>query len=243
MSGSVRPSASATRSGTTSRQATRSNSSLPFEASTFRMASFVPDSNRGYWESTVARWVAGTFWRTNFYGAVVISHRTRVADFWDDVLSRWRPGVLDDPPSGWRAGLLHEWFRSYSGTNVSLDCYPDPYCGDLRGSELEPKFVFLGLNPGRAHPILQGVDGIWTHRIRVSAYSACFDRSPGHDPVSWKKAHGAPNKYWSSVMAFAKHLGTQSWRGLRRMAHFASHLTPRTTADSECCLRRHCIGG
>ena len=129
--------------------------------------------------------------------------RARVADFWDEVLARWLAGGDHLIPP------LERWLGSYSGSGdgaVDLDHYPDPYVGDLRGVQHEPRLVLLGLNPGVGYDALQGPHGIWSERIRERGYSYCFDRSPAEDPVSWTALHGKPSAYWAKLTKF-----TQRW--------------------------------
>jgi hypothetical protein len=137
---------------------------------------------------------------------VARSHRTRVADFWDDVLAAWQPGDAHLVPP------LDRWRASYRGTGdgaVNLSDYPDPYVGDLRGLRGEPRLVFLGLNPGIGYDSLQGDAGAWTERIRQVGYSRCFERSPAEDAATWKAMHkGKESAYWRNVIRFA-----QRWLG------------------------------
>lgn len=128
-------------------------------------------------------------------------HRTRVADFWDDVLTRWIAGEDHLVPP------LDRWIDAYKGTGageVDLGCYPDPYVGDLRGAIREPRLIVLGLNPGVGYPELQGSSGTWTERIRRSSYSLCLDRSPAEDPIAWKALHGKESPYWNRLEHFAR---------------------------------------
>ncbi|WP_299926117.1 hypothetical protein [uncultured Nocardioides sp.] len=128
--------------------------------------------------------------------------RARVADFWDEVLAGWVPG------HGHLMPPLDRWCESYKGQGdgvVDLDHYPDPYIGDLRGLNGEPRLVFLGLNPGIGYDSLQGDHGTWTKRIRAAGYSRCFERSPAEDPVSWKALHkGKESAYWRNLTRFAR---------------------------------------
>jgi hypothetical protein len=128
------------------------------------------------------------------------SARAGVADFWDDVVAQWLDGQRDLTPP------LDRWFASYAGTGrgtPSLDFYPDPYIGDLRGSVREPRLVSLGLNPVGVTG-LQSVDGIWTRRIRETGYSRCFQRSAGEDPATFIEHHGKESVFWRNLVRFAR---------------------------------------
>ena len=129
------------------------------------------------------------------------SARTGVADFWDDVVADWLDGQRHLKPP------LDRWFASYAGTGQgtpSLDFYPDPYIGDLRGSVREPRLVCFGLNPGLGYAGLQSGDGIWARRIRETGYSGCFQRSSGEDPASFIAHHGKESVFWRNVLRFAR---------------------------------------
>ena len=129
------------------------------------------------------------------------SRRDDVADFWDAALADWIAGQPVTDPD------LKRWQAGYSGTgkgSVDLGQYPDPYVGDLRGVETEPRLVVLGLNPGIGYEKLQGRDGIWTRRIAERGYSRTFDRSPEGDPESWLATHGKRSPYWVKMAYFAQ---------------------------------------
>jgi|SRR5208337_3419620 len=121
--------------------------------------------------------------------------RQEVADFWDDYLRRWLEGdeTLHDP--------LDRWFSGYAGP-LDLECYPDPFAGDLRGERSEPRIVVLGINPGQAHRELQARGGIWAERVRAMGFSHCFQRSTEEDPENWRRFHGRRSRYWERVMPF-----------------------------------------
>jgi hypothetical protein len=127
--------------------------------------------------------------------------RQRVADFWDDHLAAW----LDGHEA--HTAELATWQSSYRGTGhgeVDLSCYPDPYTGDLRGRQREPRLVVLGLNPGVGYPELQGRQplGTWARRISESSYSACLDRIP-HGDQAWRAFHRRDSAYWTKLVNFA----------------------------------------
>lgn len=127
--------------------------------------------------------------------------RTEVADFWDDVLARWLAGHDHLVPP------LPEWLASYQGKGdgaVDLAHYPDPYVGDLRGFNHEPRLVLLGLNPGIGYDSLQAPDGLWAERVRREGYSHCLQRSPAEDPDAWIDLHGKPSVYWHRLIRFAR---------------------------------------
>lgn len=70
------------------------------------------------------------------------SARSRVARYWDDHIARWLAG--DDP----LPDPLPRWFASYQGRAggaVTRDGFPEPYMGDLLGTETTPRLVILGL--------------------------------------------------------------------------------------------------
>jgi hypothetical protein len=138
--------------------------------------------------------------------------RQKVADFWDEyihswiegeaALSRWlsnqHPSVVDG---------ITRWRNSYQGAGkgaLDLSCFPDPYVGDWRGLNGEPKLITLGLNPGIGYPSLQGRDGIWTSRIRESNYSSCLERSVPGDPINWLRQHKKESPYWIKLLNFGK---------------------------------------
>lgn len=129
------------------------------------------------------------------------SARDRVADFWDKALQDW---IADKPL---RDMDLIRWQASYQGKDdgqVTMQHFPDPYAGDIRGIRSEPRIILLGLNPGIGYDSLQGRDGIWTRRIAEQGYSYCFSRSPEEDPETWLKLHGKRSPYWRDRINFTK---------------------------------------
>ena len=170
------------------------------------------------------------------------SHRERVADLWDAYLEAWLEG--DAALDVWLGSQdravardLKRWQASYAGRGagaVDLSCYPDPYTGDLRGSEVESRLVVLGLNPGVAYPSLQGRKGIWAERIRRSSYSRCFDRSPPDDP-EWDAVHGGQSAYWRNLTSFgARWCGDDfSWRQVLNLELYPWH-SASLTAGLNC---------
>ena len=125
--------------------------------------------------------------------------RTRVADFWDGVLDKWRgdPTLADLPAP------LHRWRQSYRG-DVDLTCYPDAFVGDLRGEASEPQLIVLGLNPGVAYSDLQGATGEWTHAIRRLTYSRSSQQRVPYNNDAWNLRHGKKSSYWGRLVNFAK---------------------------------------
>lgn len=85
----------------------------------------------------------------------------RVVALWDETLDDFlgrRPTNEREP--------LDRWFRGYAGKGVGqvdTSCFPEPYLGDLDGA---PRAAVLALNPGRATPAFQGVDGTFSDEIR-----------------------------------------------------------------------------
>lgn len=139
-------------------------------------------------------------------------NRNEVADFWDDYILAWIQGeeslekwlFAQDPSI---SDDLMRWMNSYRGSGkgaLDLSCFPDPYTGDLRGSDREPKLICLGLNPGIGYESLQGRDGLWTRRILNSSYSACADRSVPGDPCGWLQYHRKESPYWRKLLNFGK---------------------------------------
>lgn len=131
-----------------------------------------------------------------------MSHRERVADFWDAYLLAWIKGDERDSQT------IQQWRSGYRGTGrgvVDLESYPDPFVGDLRGLFGEPRIVVLGLNPGVGYPELQGRNppGIWTQRIAEESYSRCMSRVPYGDDA-WRKLHGRDSAYWVKLVNFAR---------------------------------------
>jgi len=130
------------------------------------------------------------------------SNRDRIADFWDDYFKRWLAG--EDP----EVDPLPRWKASYRGVGSGAlqdEFSAEPYTGDLRGSQVTPRLVVLGLNPGVGYPELQGRDplGVWMRRIAASSYSECLDRFPFGDPA-WRAIHGGESSYWLRLMNFAR---------------------------------------
>ncbi|MGC4068440.1 MAG: hypothetical protein QM784_28100 [Polyangiaceae bacterium] len=140
-----------------------------------------------------------------------MNHRNRVAELWDRYMAAWISGesalkAWIDAQGAEVASDLATWQSSYSGTGrgaLDLDCFPDPFTGDLRGVRCEPTLVVLGLNPGVGYPELHGREGKWTNRIRESTYSRCFERSPPGD-MDWIDLYGRESTYWRNLIAFGK---------------------------------------
>lgn len=141
-----------------------------------------------------------------------IMNRHDLADFWDAYIRAWIEG--EEELTRWLSiqkpsttGDLKRWKASYKGSGkgvLDLSCFPDPYVGDLRGLDGEPKMICLGLNPGIGYPRLQGREGLWTNRIRESSYSACPDRSVPGDPAEWLRDHKKESPYWLKLLNFGK---------------------------------------
>jgi hypothetical protein len=145
------------------------------------------------------------------------SARARVADIWDDVLADWLSGREHLSAS------LARWRASYQGTGkgaVDLEHYPDPYVGDLRGVEHEPRTVLLGLNPGVGYDSLQSMNGLWAQRIARSGYSYCFRRSPEEDPKAWRELHGKRSRYWLHRVLFAQRWLNDQHASVRDILNF-----------------------
>jgi hypothetical protein len=84
-----------------------------------------------------------------------LSANIRIADFWDGVVNDFLGGNTTLPAP------LDRWHHSYAGKGRGQvqDGSPiEPYIGNI--TEI-PKAVFLGLNPGQAHPEFQLRDGIF----------------------------------------------------------------------------------
>lgn len=145
------------------------------------------------------------------------SARERVADFWDEVLADWLAG-REHPSAN-----LARWRESYQGKGkgaVDLEHYPDPYVGDLRGVEHEPRMVLLGLNPGIGYDSLQSRSGLWARRIARSGYSYCFDRSPEEDPKGWRELHRTRSRYWQRCTLFAQRWLNDQHASVRDILNF-----------------------
>jgi len=144
-------------------------------------------------------------------------NRREAADFWDDYILAWIQGeaaletwLAEQEPS--IQSDLTRWMNSYCGTGkgaLDLSCFPDPYVGNLRGSEKEPRMICLGLNPGVGYPSLQGRGGLWTNRILDSSYSSCVERSVPGDPSGWLQYHKKESPYWRKLINFGKR-----WHGV-----------------------------
>jgi hypothetical protein len=127
-----------------------------------------------------------------------VSHRDRIADFWDALTADWLAGgdPMPDP--------LPRWHASYQGRGAGLvtrDAFAEPYGGDLRGS---PRMVVLGLNPGAARLDFQARDGIYAEAIRksgsLSAWKAFADCYMDEE---WSRVYG-PNRYGWNMVRFAR---------------------------------------
>jgi len=98
---------------------------------------------------------------------------------------------------------LRKWFASYQGTgsgSVTREGFCEPYTGDLLGS---PKFVVLGLNPGRFFPDFQARDGIFANEIREhGSYSRWMATAPYYR-APWTTTVG-PNRYFLRRLTFAR---------------------------------------
>jgi hypothetical protein len=139
-------------------------------------------------------------------------NRQEAVKFWDDYILAWIHGEAaletwfsaQDPLI---SSDLNRWMNSYRGSGrgaLDLSCFPDPYVGDLGGSEREPQMISLGLNPGVGYAGLQGRGGLWTNRILTSSYSSCADRSVPGDPSGWLQHHKKESPYWRKLLNFGK---------------------------------------
>ena len=127
--------------------------------------------------------------------------REHVADFWDAYFEAWLSGLEPEMDP------LPRWKASYHGSGaaaVQEEFSADPYTGDLRGDQISPRLVLLGLNPGIGYAELQGRRplGTWMQRIAASSYSRCLNRFPYGDPA-WRELHGKESTYWQRMVAFA----------------------------------------
>jgi hypothetical protein len=134
------------------------------------------------------------------------------------VIANWLAGDREPPQQ------LRAWFTAYKGGGagaIDLDCYPDPFVGDLRGIRKSPRLVLLGLNPGIGHQNLQGPDGAWSQRIKKESYSRCFQRSPPEDPIIWKENNGGKGSaYWQKLIRFTKTWLQDDYAGIEDILNF-----------------------
>lgn len=89
-----------------------------------------------------------------------MENRTRVADFWDEVVDEFLAGGFPLRPP------LDRWIKSYVGVGegaVDHEAFPEPYTGPILG---EARGVMLGLNPGTVFPEWQYRDGILAEEAR-----------------------------------------------------------------------------
>jgi hypothetical protein len=136
-----------------------------------------------------------------------MTHRRRVADFWDRHVASWLAG--DDPLEP----PLPDWFASFAGA-VTREGFVEPYIGDLRGIETEPRMVVLGLNPGQYFPDMQARNGLFAEEIRqAGGYSAWAATHP-YDREPWWSFRGGKNTYFTSRLAF-----TANWLQEPAVAH------------------------
>lgn len=129
-----------------------------------------------------------------------MSCRAEAVEFWNTEIGRWVEGDDRLHPD------LERWRAAYAGRGdgaVDLSVFPEPYIGPLR-SEHIPALVMLGLNPGAAAPQFQGIDGIYTERIRQSSYGEWAAGGPYSDAV-WESANGR-NRYHQNRLTFARRL-------------------------------------
>lgn len=128
------------------------------------------------------------------------SARRRVADFWDAHITAWLAG--DDRLTR----DLDEWFGAYEGTGrgaVTRDGFVEPYMGDLRGVEQDPRVVILGLNPGQYLPDLQARSGLFADEIRKAGSYSAWVRDHPYDNKTWLARH-PPNIYFRSRLRFTR---------------------------------------
>jgi hypothetical protein len=114
---------------------------------------------------------------------------------WDEVLRAWSPGVVPEHLREWA-----ESFRGHGDGEVVFDAFPEPYVGNLGAGT--PAMVMLGLNPGGADLAFQGLNGLYTRKIKRTAYSKWAATAPYTDQ-EWETPHG-PNVYHRNRLAFAR---------------------------------------
>lgn len=119
-----------------------------------------------------------------------------VVEMWDIVVANFLAGGPAVPPE------LQSWHSSYSGTGrgaVELAAFPEPFLGSL----VQPKAVFLALNPGEAHLDFQGREGTFAKDIHEKgSYSAWAASWPYlRDP--WVAEKGK-NRHHSSRLQFMR---------------------------------------
>lgn len=129
------------------------------------------------------------------------SARQRVADFWDAHIAAWLAG--EDR----LAAPLQDWFDAYPGVGSgepTRDGFPEPYHGDLRGAEREPRVVVLGLNPGQYREKFQSRDGIFAEEIREKhgSYGRWQTTCP-YNREPWTDVMGR-NRYYQARLRFTR---------------------------------------
>lgn len=126
--------------------------------------------------------------------------RERVAEYWDDHVSRWLAG--EDP---WDDRLA-QWFSSYEGRGdgaVDRDGMVEPYTGDLRGVVTTPRVVILGLHPGRCYPQFQSRRGVFADEIREQGGYSRWSATGPYLRAPWITLIG-PNRFQRAVLTFAR---------------------------------------
>lgn len=109
-----------------------------------------------------------------------------IGEFWDDVIADFLAGKPTNvlPP-------LDRWFTAYAGRGrgeVVLDCFPEPYLGDMCGS---PTAAMLALNPGGGVPSFQAIDGTFANEIRELGSYRAWAKAWGylHGSWPWRNRH------------------------------------------------------
>jgi hypothetical protein len=131
---------------------------------------------------------------------------------WDTTIADFLAGGSAIPPA------FQRWHSSYNGTGrgeVELAAFPEPFLGSL----VQPKAVFLALNPGRADLSFQGRDGIFATEIQAAgSYSAWAASWPYlRDPWVAKKGK---NPHHSSRLQFMRNWFDDSQLPCSRMVGF-----------------------
>src|SRR5688572_24665198 len=126
-----------------------------------------------------------------------ISANIRTANFWDGVVNDFLEGKTTLPAP------LDKWHQSYAGKGhgqVQAGSLIEPYIGNITKN---PKAVFLGLNPGQAHPEFQAREGIFAEEIRKLGSYRKWAATWPYLREPWVSAKGK-NRYLNARINFMR---------------------------------------
>lgn len=154
-------------------------------------------------------------------------NRTQLAQFWDEATRAFLAGRDLD-------GDLRRWAAAYTGRG---DCAPDmsalaePFLGDI---SLNPRAVFLTLNPGRAAPDFQYATGRFASNIaRRGSYAAWAATWPYATPA-WTDVMGG-NGHARAMLQFARRWHEDASLRLADVVLFELYPWHSTRFDSNRC--------